>query len=219
MAVHTASVGNVATRTSRMSVAGAAGITFAVTFAAGVLMVAPFDTGESNGKLLSDFHDARVASLVGAYLIVVAALAFSVMARALLARVADELSDVATTLAETGMRLFTTALLIGGAVAGAAAGSSLFGDTDLSADVIRGLSQAGYAVILLGAALSGALFVAIISRAAHRTGRLPAWLAIGGYVATAALILAVMFLPLALFALWALAIGVELVRHPDPEAG
>jgi hypothetical protein len=71
-------------------------------------------------------------------------------------------------------------------------------------------ANAGFA-LLVGSAMAGALLVLVTSIVAHRTGLLPPWLALGGFVVAAVLLFAIFFLPLFVWLAWVLAVSVVLV--------
>jgi hypothetical protein len=80
------------------------------------------------------------------------------------------------------------------------------------ADVLRQSEQLGFGIGLLGGGFAAALLVAATSWTARATGALPSWLANAGLAVAVILLFSVFFLPLALLALWVLAVGIVLIR-------
>ena len=111
-----------------------------------------------------------------------------------------------------------TMLLTAALIAGAVPAAMMFAP-DFAApggDVIRMLDQLGIALLLIGCGWSSAVALAGISWGAGRTGALPRWLVIFGYVAAAILLLSPLFLPIAILLVWMGAAGIVLVRSPSP---
>ena len=71
-------------------------------------------------------------------------------------------------------------------------------------------ANAGFA-LLVSSTMAGALLVLATSIVAHKTGFLPGWLALGGFVVAAALLFAIFYLPLFVWLAWVLAVSVVLV--------
>jgi hypothetical protein len=67
--------------------------------------------------------------------------------------------------------------------------------------------------------MSAALLVLAASIVAHRTGLLPRWLALAGFVVAPALLFAIFFLPLFAWLAWVLAISVVLLVRTARVAG
>jgi hypothetical protein len=96
-----------------------------------------------------------------------------------------------------------------------------FGGSDYpipGADVIRQSEQLGFGIGLLMGGWAAALMIAATSYVAAKTGALPRWLIIGGYVSAALLILSVFFIPLLLLVLWVIAVSLLLPSEPSASA-
>jgi hypothetical protein len=72
------------------------------------------------------------------------------------------------------------------------------------------LENAGYA-LLLCSTMSGALVALGTSIVAHRTGLLPRWLSLAGFLVAAALLLAFLYFPLFVWVAWVLAVSIVLL--------
>ena len=83
------------------------------------------------------------------------------------------------------------------------------------ADVLRTFESLGFgALVLFGAAAAGLLIITS-SVAAGRGALLPRWLVVAGYVVGVIVILGgLFFIPLGLFVLWVIAVGIVLLRRP-----
>ncbi len=96
-----------------------------------------------------------------------------------------------------------------------------FGDAPVvrDADVLRTFESLGIgALVLFGAAAAGLLIITS-SAAGGRSALLPRWLVITGYVAGVIVLLGgLFFIPLALFVLWMLVVGIVMLRSPAPAA-
>ncbi len=67
--------------------------------------------------------------------------------------------------------------------------------------------------MLVAGALAAGLFIGIASYLARRTGLLPGWLTVAGYVAAVLQLAAALFVPFALFLLWVLIASIVLLRR------
>ena len=68
-------------------------------------------------------------------------------------------------------------------------------------------ANAGFA-LLVSSTMAGALLVLATSIVARKTGLLPSWLALGGFLVAAALLFAIFYLPLFAWLAWVLAVSV-----------
>ena len=79
-------------------------------------------------------------------------------------------------------------------------------------------TNAGF-TLLVCSAMAAALLVLATSIVAHRTGLLPRWLALAGFVVAPVLFLTIFFLPLFVWLGWMLAVSVVLVLRTARVAG
>jgi hypothetical protein len=80
------------------------------------------------------------------------------------------------------------------------------------------LSNAGFA-LLACSTMAGALVALATSIVAYRTGLLPRWLALAGFLVAPALLFAVFFIPLFVWLAWVLAVSVALLMRTARVAG
>ncbi len=83
---------------------------------------------------------------------------------------------------------------------------------DPRADLVRFVPQLGLPILLIGGALSAAVFLVVISRAGQRSATIPAWFAILGYAAAVAMLGGVFFVPKILLPIWSIAAAFVLAR-------
>src|SRR5436190_208645 len=126
-------------------------------------------------------------------------------------------------MAATSVRSTRSGLRAGGIAAivfaalgtGSVSASVEFGDAPVvrDADVLRTFESLGIgALVLFGAAAAGLLIITT-SIAGGRAALLPRWLVIAGYVAGVIVLLGgLFFIPLVLFVLWMLVVGVVMLR-------
>jgi hypothetical protein len=67
--------------------------------------------------------------------------------------------------------------------------------------------------LLVAGALSAGLFIGIAAYEARKSGILPGWLTVAGYVVAVLQLAGALFLPFALFPLWVLIASIVLVRR------
>ena len=201
---------------------GIAAIVFAVLFVVGFLLVSDTPEGdESNAEWLRYYADSdnRRMIVIGAFVLALGALAFLVFLGVLRERLRNAgpgLEWVGTTAFASGL-LFVAMLAVATLGTASVSASVEFGDAPVvrDADVLRTFESLGFgALVLFGSAAAGLLIVTT-SVAGGRAGLLPRWLVVTGYVAGVIVILGgLFFIPLALFVLWMIAVGIVLLRRP-----
>lgn len=203
-----------------------AGIVFAVLFVAGFLIHGVTPDNDDTAKWQSYWDDSgnRTQAIVGMYLMVASVFAFLWFSRSLLVRLAsqDEGSQPLASIAQAASTLFAGAVLVAVVTATSIAGSVEFGDAPVpeSADLSIQLDQLAFGILLIPGCLSAAVFIAIGSELARRTGALPKWLVWAGYVAAVVLLASFLFIPLVLIPIWALVTSVVLLlRDRNKTAG
>ena len=201
--------------------AAIAGVVFAVTFVAGLMLVSGGDeTKPSDEFVLKWWADSghQTNMILGAYLLVLSGVAFiwfiaNVRGRLIAGGGTRGQLDVIVLVAGAAF----VPLLMGGALAlvGPAAAVK-FGDTDLpkDPDILRQLPQLGFGMILVGAAFAAALCIATVSICIRSTGGFAPWLAWLGFACAFLLLFGAVFIPLIALPVWALATSVELWRRP-----
>ncbi len=213
--------------------ANAAGIAFVVLFVVGTLMTfgpqptfKKHDTPATVAKKVFDVYNSggkRAQMVIGAYLLVLSALALIWFVTGLRARmVAAGLPDGGSPRVVFGLAVLGSAVIVTSALALATvSGSYVFGSEPLpsNADAIRVISDLGTAIMLVGFGLAAAALILVVTMASWRGALLPRWLTFAGILGVLGGIFAVIFLPLALVALWFLAVAIVGMRRPTPPVG
>jgi hypothetical protein len=189
------------------------GAAFAVLlfFGATLMVASTPDTKKSDSpdlvatKYLVWLHNSghRTSVVIGAFMLVLAALALVWFASALAGRYAGP-----------GSPMLAFALLaavgITASIAGplATIGGYVFGGEPLTNDghVVWLLVESMFALILVVFGLACSAFIATVLLAARRS--LPTWLVVFGWIAVIAGVVGVFFIPLGLIVLWFLAAGI-----------
>ena len=187
------------------------GIVSVVLFVVGFIV---FPTPDDDTKVLQwtrFWRDSghRVGAIIATYLMVLGLLAFVWFASGLRSRVGE-----GGGLVLTFASIFAAVGLVSVMLRATIPGAKEFGDTPLPGGVLaQQLDQASFAILLVAGALSAGLFTVLASYAASRSGALPAWLCVVGYVVGALQVLAAFFFPFALFFLWVLVAAIVLVSR------
>jgi hypothetical protein len=162
-----------------------------------------------------------IRNIIGAYLMVIAAVLFLVFLAAMYRRLRP---------AEGGDGLWSLVMLVTGVAwasalaAGAilnvtTAGAIEFGQApEPTVETARWFSQLGFGVFLVGGGLCVAASAAALSTLILQTKALPAWVGYFGYLAALAMVFAAFFIPLIIFGLWMLVLGIVLVTMSEPAA-
>lgn len=195
-----------------------AGIAFFVLFIAG-WMLSSLDAPESDAPIAewADWlNDNRGASLIAAYLLVLAGLCLLVFGVGLALRIraanGDGTLTVPTVLA---LSVMSACLLVAGGIA--VNGPSilyLFDDnTPEPVDVtpILQMQNLGFGLGLVGAMLPAAGVIALATAALRST--IPSWFTVVGYVCAVLLLGAVMFIPMAALPIWVLIASILFLRR------
>jgi hypothetical protein len=113
--------------------------------------------------------------------------------------------------------VFAAMLAAAGLGAGSVAASVEFGDAPVprDANILRTFDSLGFGALLLFGAATAGLLIITTSVVAGRAALLPRWLVVTGYVAGVIVLLGgLFFIPLILFVLWMIAVGIALLRRP-----
>ena len=187
------------------------GIVSVVLFVVGFVV---FPTPDDDTKVLQwarFWRDSghRVGAIIATYLMVLGLLAFVWFASWLRDRVGQ-----GSRLMFTFGSIFAAVGLVAVMIRATIPGAKEFGDVPLPGGVFaQQLDQASFAILLVAGAISAGLFTVLASYAAGRSGALPIWLCIVGYVVGALQVLAGLFFPFALFFLWLLVASIVLVSR------
>jgi len=199
---------------------GIAAIVFAVLFVVGFLLTTDTPEGdESNRAWVRHFADSdnRRTIVIGVILLALAAVAFLIFLGALRERLRAAVpgAEWLSTVAFASGVVFVAMIAVFSVGVGAIPAGIEFGDNPVvtNADVIRSLDSLGFGAMLLFGAASAGLLIITTSIVSGRAALLPRWLVVTGYVVGVIVLLGgLLFLPLALFVLWMLAIGIVMLR-------
>jgi hypothetical protein len=187
------------------------GIAFVVLFTVGFLVFPTPDNDKHTAEWIRWWTDSghRAGAIIATYLMVLGALAFVWFASSL----RDRLGEGSGLMLTFGS-IFAAMALVSAMVRATIPGAKVFGDVPVPVgDFARQFNQIGMGLLLVAGALAAGLFTVLASYAASRSGALPAWLCIAGYVVGALQVLAALFLPFALFFLWVLIAAIVLVSR------
>jgi hypothetical protein len=197
-----------------------AGIAFAVTFVVGMILGRDTpDYDESDAAWTEWFDDGghRAQQIVSLFLLTIAALAFVVFIVGLVRVVRSQALAVhsAAQVAGGAGLILAASIAFGGVAINQMSAAIEFGDLPLpSAELLRTAEQLGFGLLLVSGGLFAALTVASVSVAARRTAALPQWLVTAGFVCAVILLFGVLFIPMAVLPLWALAVSITVGRRP-----
>lgn len=201
-----------------------AGIAFVALIAAAVALMADTPAPDDREGWLEFAGDSgdRWRQIIGAYVGVAAALAFLWFGHALVARLGGSRGggDVLTSLARAAATLFAGLLMAAMLAAATVAGAVEIGEAEVpeSADIGIMFDQFAYALLLIGSAMSAAVFIACVSELARQRGTWPRWVVWAGFVVAVLLIAAAFFFPIILIPLWTLLVSILLLtRAESPE--
>jgi hypothetical protein len=202
----------------------AAGIVFVVLFVVGVLVsfantaeIKDKDTAATAAaKVVDRLSDSgnRVGIVVGAYVLIVAAVAFVWFTSGLRSCLAT--NAVAARLVSGLGVLGAGAIAIGAILNATIAGAISFGNEPVpSGDAARVLMDTFFPLLFVVFGLVAAALIATVSVGLLQTPSLPRWLSYAGWIGVLGAIFGVIFLPFVLPLLWFLAAAiVGLVRPP-----
>jgi hypothetical protein len=187
------------------------GIAFVVLFVAGFLVFPTPDNSDKPAEWVRWWNDSghRGGAVLGAYLMVLGLLAFVWFASSL----RDRLPEGGALMFTFGS-IFAAVGLVSVMVRASIPGGKLFASNPVgSSEFARQFEGIGIAVLLVAGALAAGLFTVLASYLASRSGALPGWLCIAGYIVGALQLLATFFFPFILFFLWVLIAAIVLVRR------
>jgi hypothetical protein len=210
---------------------GWAGIVFAVLYVVGILMLTT-QPDKADDKPYKDnptklaalyrayYNDSghRTTIVIGAFVVIAAALAFVVFGNDLRERLVAHGASTSGTLALAGTIIFATVTAVGAIAVGWIPGSKMFGDSPIPLGELNYLApQLGFGIILLPGGAAAALTLVAGGFGGARSRALPAWLGWAGVVIGVALFfIAAFFVPLVLLVLWVLIAGIVMLRRPAP---
>lgn len=178
------------------------------------------EEADSDAAVLATYTESakRTGLTVGVYLLAGAGLSFIWFLASLRARMRPPDVDARlSTIAHAGGLVYVAMMFTAGAAFGVlplAIGVGEFEVEALDPALARVLVQLGFTILLIYGLLAAAVMVLATSLGALKTGVLPRWLAIAGFVVSALLLLGPVYLPQLLVPLWAVVVGGALARRP-----
>ena len=206
--------------------AGVAGLAFAVLFVCSLLLVRGHPGPGASAEEVAAWYlrdDARQVALVGLYLAPFAGIAFLwfiAVVRNQVGHREDRFFD--TVFVGSGL-LFVAMLFAAAAAAGAPLASVRFQGAPAPSPDAVGLARAlAYTLLYVYGVRAAAVFMVVVSTIGLRTGTLPRWLVVAGYLVAAVLLFSVAFFKgiVLLFPAWVAVLSIViLIRAPSDEAG
>jgi hypothetical protein len=197
-------------------------ILFVVLFVAGVFIGfnSP-ESSESDQAWIDYVNDDNklIMGIIGAYLSVLGAIAFlgflvAMYRRFRSAEAGD--SGLPLLMLVTGIG-WPIAMMVGVLLVAAIPGAIKLGDAEPpTPEVARWIDELGFGVMLVAGGLCAAAMSALTGMLILRTKALPAWLGYFAFVAAIAMCAAAIFIPMIIFALWMLAMGIVLLMSDEP---
>jgi len=158
----------------------------------------------------------RAGQIIGAYLLVLSALALLWFVVGLRGRLVAIGAEGQARLISRFAGVAASSLVVAALASATVAGSYVFGNQPLptNADAINVIDNFDAALLAVGFGLPIAALIATVTVAAWRTALLPRWLTYGGVIAVLGGVLGVIFLPLVLVMIWFLGVAIVGLRHP-----
>lgn len=190
---------------------GAAAVAFAVLFVVGsILITAGWETEAEIQSWYAD-NANTTRQVVGLFVTALAGIAFIWLMVELRDRLRMAGEHRYSTMALTAGAVFVAALAAGSAALAAVSGSIAFSDTasaPTGVELVRVVDSIGYGAILGFGGFAAAFCVFAASRAAQRADLFPIGITVTGYVAAAALLFSLFWIPFVALPLWALMVGI-----------
>jgi hypothetical protein len=198
--------------------AGVAGIVFSALFVTSMVLIRQRPAPGSSAGEIADFylrHDSGRVALVGLYLAPFAGIAFLWFIAAIRSHLgAHEDRFFATVFLGSGL-LFVGMLFAASAAAAALVASVKFLDEPPpGADTVLFARALAFAFLYIFAVRAAAVFMLVASTIGLRTGFLPRWLVIAGYVCGLAFLFTVTYVELMILLLpaWVIAVSAVILR-------
>ena len=198
--------------------AGVAGLLFSALFVATLLLVRVRPAPGSSAEEIANFYlerDSGRVALAGMYIVPFAGIAFLWFVAAIRSHLgAGEDRFFATVLLGSGL-LFVAMLFAASACAGAlVAGVKFLDEPPPSADGVVLARSIGFAFFFVFGVRIAAVFMLVVSTIGLRTGLLPRWLVVAGYVCGLVFLLTVVYVEMLALLLpaWVTAVSVVILR-------
>ena len=199
--------------------AGIAGLVFSALFVVAVLLIRSRPGSGASAAEIADYYLEQQkgrAALVGLYLVPFSGIAFLWFVAAIRSHLgAQEDRFFGTVLLGSGL-LFVAMLFASSAAAGSLVGGVKFLDQPPpSADAVLFARALGFAFLFVFGVRIAAVFMLVVSTIGLRTGLLPRWLAIAGYVVGIVFLLTVTYVELLALLLpaWVTAVSIVILRR------
>ena len=199
--------------------AGVAGIVFSLLFVVSMLLIRQRPAPGSTAAQIADFylqHNAGRVALVGVYLVPFAGIAFLWFIAAVRSHLGErEDRFFATVFLGSGL-LFVGMLFAASACVGALLVSVKFEDQPPPDAQTFLLARAlGFAFLFIFAVRAAAIFMLVASTIGLRTGFLPRWLIVAGYLGGLVFLLSVTYVEalVLIFPAWVIAVSVVILRR------
>lgn len=198
--------------------AGVAGVLFSALFVASLLLIRQRPAPGSTAQEIADFYlerDAGRLVLVGLYLAPFAGIAFLWFVAAIRSHLGErEDRFFATILLGSGI-LFVAMLFAASAAAGSlVAGVKFLDQPPPSADAVVFGRSLGFSLLFVFGVRIAAVFMLVTSTIGLRTGFLPRWLVVAGYVCGFAFLVSATYVELLALLLpaWVTAVSIVILR-------
>ncbi len=200
--------------------AGIAGLVFSALFVVSLLLLRARPAPGSSPKEIADFyleHEAGRTALVGLYLVPFAGIAFLWFIAAIRSHLGDrEDRFFATVFLGSGL-LFVAMLFAASASAGALVAAVKFQDQPPpNADTFLLARALGFSFLFVFAVRAAAVFMLVASTIGLRTGFLPRWLVVCGYVSGLVFLFSVTYVEALALLLpaWVTAVSIVILSRP-----
>jgi hypothetical protein len=210
--------GKVEQRLETPRAAGIAGLVFSVLFAVAVLLLRVQPASGSSAEEIADFyleHESGLVALVGLYLVPFAGIAFLWFVAAVRSHLgAQEDRFFGTVMFGSGI-LFVAMLFAASAAAGGlVAGVKFLDEPPPSSDAVVLARALGFAFLFVFGVRIAAVFMLVASTIGLRTGFLPRWLVVAGYLCGLVFLFTVDYVELLALLLpaWVAAVSVVILR-------
>ncbi len=203
--------------------AGICASLFAILFAVGMVMATDVPDGDvPDSDITTYIHDNNklFENIIGAYLVIAAGLLLLlflvIMYRRF--RAAEGGDGIWSLLVLVSGVTFSACAMIGASCVAIIALALKLGDMpDPGIDTARWLTQIGYAPLLVVGGPAAALMSASIATLIIKTKTLPPWIGYAGYLAALGALGSVIFVPMILFVVWMLVLGIVVaIRSEAP---
>ena len=202
--------------------AGIAGLVFSLLFVVALLLIRVRPDAGSSEQEIADFYledDRGRVALVGLYVVPFAGIAFLWFVAAIRSHLGErEDRFFATVMLGSGI-LFVGMLFWASAVGGSlVAGVEFLDEPAPSADAVVLARSIGFAFFFIFAVRIAAVFMLVASTIGLRTGFLPRWLVVAGYVCGLLYLLTVTYIEVLALLLpaWVSAVSVVMLRAASP---